>query len=63
MPTRKALMGLTVRLTYASGVSLSRGMETTCLAESYQVDGRGQWEQNVRPGTAPGAHPVIWVTG
>ena len=28
------------------GVSLSRGRETTCLAESY-LGGRGQWEQTL----------------
>ena len=31
----------------SSGVSLSRSRETTCLAESYHVGGRGQWEQTL----------------
>ena len=30
-----------------SSGSLSRGRETTCLAESYHMGGRGQWEQTL----------------
>ena len=42
---------LLVRLTYASGVSLSLGRETTCLAESYHAGERESWTMSMGAST------------